>query len=229
MKKLLLIAALFFSAVNVARAQDVIGDWQGTLKTGSGELRLALHISQAKEGGYQGTMDSIDQNANGIPLSAIALKKSAFSFDVPSVSGSYAGKMKADGNEIDGTWTQGAEFPLNFTRVTSAAPAKPEPAKPSDIDGDWSGTLDTGTAQLRLVFHILNTSTGLTATLDSPNQGATGIPVTTVTRRDTYLKMELKQINGLYEGKINADLTAITGTWSQGTNEFPLVLKRPKA
>jgi hypothetical protein len=197
----------------------------GTLHTGRGDLHLALHITQSKDGAYQGSMDSIDQNAKGIPLGAIALKDSNLTFDVPSVHGSYTGKVTADSNEIDGTWTQGTPLPLNFTRG-KPAPEKPGPdrAKPSDIDGDWSGTLDTGSAKLRLVFHIVNTSSGLTATLDSPDQGATGIPVTTITRKGFELKMELKQIGGVYDGKINADHSTINGTWSQGANAFPLVL-----
>jgi hypothetical protein len=127
MKKLILVAILIFSGVSVAHAQEVIGDWQGTLKTAGGDLHLALHISESKDGGYQGTLDSIDQDANGIPLSAIALKKFTLSFDVPSVHGSYTGKLNADSTEIDGTWTQGAEFPLNFTRVKASAPASDQP------------------------------------------------------------------------------------------------------
>jgi hypothetical protein len=227
MKKLLLMAALIFSGVSVAHAQNVAGDWVGTLHTGGGDLHLALHITQSNDGVYQGSMDSIDQNAKGIPLSAIALKDSNLTFEAPSVQGSYTGKVAADSNEIDGAWTQGTPLPLNFTRA-KPAPDKPGPdrAKPSDIDGDWSGTLDTGSAKLRLVFHIVNTSAGLAATLDNPDQGATGIPVTTVTRKDFELKMELKQIGGVYDGKISADRSTINGTWSQGANSFPLVLKR---
>jgi hypothetical protein len=227
MKRLLLITALIFSGVSVARAQNITGDWGGTLHTGGGDLHLALHITRSNDGGYQGSMDSIDQYAKGIPLSAIALKDSNLTFEAPSVQGSYTGKVASDSNEIAGTWTQGTPLPLNFTRA-KPTPDKPGPdrAKPSDIDGDWSRTLDTGSAQLHLVFHIVNTSAGLTATLDSLDQGAMGIPVTTITRKDFELKMELKQIGGVYDGKISADHSTINGTWSQGANSFPLVLKR---
>ena len=91
--------------------------------------------------------------------------------------------------------------------------------KPSDIDGDWMGTLDAGAVKLRVAFHITNTGDGLTATMDSIDQGTSGIPVTKVTRNESSLKMELKGIGGAFEGKIDKALTTIEGTWSQpGTN-----------
>ena len=103
-----------------------------------------------------------------------------------------------------------------------------KPAKPSDIDGAWMGTLDAGVMKLRVVFHITNTEDGLTATMDSPDQNAKGLPVTSVTRDGTSLKLEMKQIAGGFEGKISNDLTSIEGTWTQRGNALPLVLKRVK-
>jgi hypothetical protein len=85
-----------------------------------------------------------------------------------------------------------------------------------------------GVMKLRLVFHITNTEDGLTATMDSPDQNANGLPVTSVTRDGASLKMELKQIAGGFEGKIAQDLTTIEGTWTQRGSPLPLVLKRVK-
>jgi len=103
-----------------------------------------------------------------------------------------------------------------------------KPAKPSDIDGAWMGTLDTGLMKLRVVFHITTIEAGLAATMDSLDQGAKGLPVTSVTRDGESLKLELKQLGGRFEGKIAPDLTTIDGTWTQGGNALPLVLKRVK-
>jgi isocitrate dehydrogenase len=55
--------------------------------------------------------------------------------------------------------------------------------------------VEAGGTKLRIVFHITNTEEGLTATMDSPDQGANGIPVTTVTRNGQSLTMELKGID----------------------------------
>ena len=220
--------AVVLCMASVAQAQNIAGDWQGTLKAGAAELRLVLHITRNDDGSLKATLDSVDQGANGIPVAAISLKDSNLSLTVNAVHGTYEGKLSADANEITGIWTQGQPLPLNFKR--SAVPVKPEhrPAKPSDIDGAWQGTIEAGVAKLRVVFHITNMEDGLLATLDSPDQGAAGIPVTSVSRQAATLKMDVKSIDGHFDGKISSDLNTIEGTWSQMGNSLPLTLKRVK-
>jgi fermentation-respiration switch protein FrsA (DUF1100 family) len=235
--KRIITAALFFLAAIPALAQagtqDLAGDWQGTLSAGGQQLRLVLHISKAPDGSLKATLDSIDQpGANGIPVNSVSLKDSKLSLDVAMVHGTYEGKVGADGKTIAGTWTQGQALPLDFKRADAAVNPEPKPehkpAKPSDIDGAWIGTLDLGTIKLRVVFHIAATADGLTATLDSPDQGASGIPTSSVTRDGSSLKIGIEKIGGTFEGKIAADLSTIDGTFTQLGSSHPLVLKRLK-
>jgi hypothetical protein len=220
------VAALALFAACMAHAQSIVGDWQGTLDTGQGELRLVLHITKAADGGLVATIDSIDQGANGIPVASVTLKGSKLSLGVDAVNGSYEGTVNADASEIDGTWTQGQPLPLNFKRAAAVTKTVPKPAKPSDLDGSWQGTLDTGQAKLRIVFHITNTEDGLTATMDSPDQSVNGVPVTSVIRNGSALTLEVRGVGGKFEGKIASDLKTIDGTWSQAGNSLPLALKR---
>src|SRR5262249_8319498 len=67
---------------------------------------------------------------------------------------------------------------------------------------------------------------GMTAKHYSPDQTMFGIPVTTITRDGAELKFEIKPIRGVFEGKINPELTTISGTWKQRGASIPLVLKR---
>jgi hypothetical protein len=228
MKKALVIAALMICTAPITLAKTIAGDWQGTLSTPNGDLRLVLHIAEAEGGTLKATLDSVDQGANGIPVNSVTLKDSKLTLTVDVVNGSYEGTVNSGMTEITGTWTQGQSLPLNFKRTTSPLKTEHKPAKPSDIDGAWMGTLDTPGGQLRVVFHIVNTGDGLTATMDSPDQNAKGIAVTAVTRAGSSLKLELKQIRGAFEGKISSDLATIEGTWTQGGGTLPLVLKREK-
>lgn len=208
-----------FAATTAARAQDVTGDWLGTLKAGGVELRVALHISKAANGSLAATFDSIDQ-AGSWPGSSVTLQDSTLKFTIDPIHGSYQGKVNSDATSIAGTWTQGADLPLEFRR---GAIKTPKPAKPSDIDGAWTGILDFGTLKLHIVFHILNTEDGLTATADSPDQGAKGMPVA-VTRDGASLKLEMKGAAAVFDGKIAADLKSISDTFAQGPNNVALVL-----
>ena len=228
MKKLLFIPAFLFFVSAISLAQDITGDWNGTLNTGMGELRLVLHVTKNPDGTLKSTLDSVDQGANGIPVTSTTLKDATLNLKVEAVNGTYEGKVSADAKEIVGTWTQGAGLPLTLHRGGVAAKAAPKPATPSEIDGDWLGTLDTQVAKLRLVLHITNTDQGLTATMDSLDQNTKGIAVTSVTRKGPSLNFEIKVISGAYDGKISGDLQSFTGTWTQLGKSWPLEFKRVK-
>lgn len=170
-------------------------------------------------------MDSVDQGVNGLAVDSVTLDGSTLKFAVALVQGSYEGKVSADGNSISGVFTQLQTSPLDFTRGKFRKVER-KPAPPSDIDGKWTGIVDTPNGSLHVVFNIVNTQDGLTATAESPDQGAAGIPVTSVTRNGPALKLEIKGLAAVYEGTISPDLKTVTGTLNQAGNGFPLVLKR---
>jgi len=227
MRRILVLFGFILTAW-IASAQDIAGDWQGTLNTGMGELRLVLHITKAADGSLKATLDSVDQGANGIPVRSATLKDAKLHLDVAAVNGTYDGTLAADGKMITGTWSQGNPLPLEFKKAAAPVKTEHKPAKPSDIDGTWMGMLDTGAMKLRVVFHLVNTEDGLIATMDSPDQGAKGIPASSVTRNGNSIKIEAKGINGSFEGTIANDLSLIDGKWTQMGGTMPLVLKRVK-
>jgi len=100
-----------------ARGQDVTGDWHGTLRQGSSELRIVLHIARAADGSLNGTLDRVDQGASGVTMSSVKLIRARFAFAVPADGLAYAGQMNRAGTAIAGTWTQGSAEMLEFTRA----------------------------------------------------------------------------------------------------------------
>ncbi|MDD3248415.1 MAG: alpha/beta fold hydrolase [Methanosarcina sp.] len=95
-----------------------------------------------------------------------------------------------------------------------------------DIEGMWLGTLEVpGGNKLRLLFNISTSPEGsITATMDSLDQGANGIPVETVTYKDGNLHLEVKSIRGVFEGTLQEDGKTIDGEWKQAGSVFPLAL-----
>ena len=112
-----------------------------------------------------------------------------------------------------------------FAVVASAAPGTPVPA----VLGDWQGALSTGNGSLRVVLHVSADKNGkLTATLDSPDQGATGIAISAITFKDPDLNFEIERFRSSYDGKITKDHSGIKGQWKQGDASLPLTFKRVK-
>ncbi|HUI39234.1 MAG TPA: alpha/beta fold hydrolase [Candidatus Nitrosotalea sp.] len=228
MRTTILVIAVLLVCAATATAQDVTGNWQGTLHAGAADLRLVLHITRAEDGSLHATLDSVDQGANGIPVKTVALQDSVLKLDVAAVHGTYEGTVNKGATEITGTWSQGQPLTLNFKRAAAPISSEHKAAPPSDIDGGWLGTLDTGAFKLRIVFHIVNTADGLAGTMDSPDQNTKGIPLGSVTRKDSSLKIEIKSIGGGFEGTISQDRNTIDGTWTQLGRSSPLVLTRMK-
>mgnify|MGYP000962551712 CR=1 FL=1 len=93
-----------------------------------------------------------------------------------------------------------------------------------DINGKWNGLLKFTGGQLRLSINITKTATGYSATMDSPDQGAAGIPVTTITFANNDLMFAIPAGGIEYKGKY--DGKGFTGTFSQNGFAIPLTLGR---
>ncbi len=212
-----------------ALAQDIAGDWMGTLTAGATELRMAMHISKGDDGSLKATIDVIDQNAFGIPGSSISVQDSKITLALDAIQVRYEGVLNSSETGIEGTWAQGGQlFPLRFNRQAAEPETKSRSVTPSDIDGTWMGSLDMGSIKQRIVFHISNTPDGLSATADNPDQNVSGISVSSVTHNGATLTLEMKSVATAFSGTINQDLTAIEGTFTFSGASIPLVLKRVK-
>lgn len=93
------------------------------------------------------------------------------------------------------------------------------------IAGTWNGILEAGEVTLRVDFHITSTDDGYSATLDSPDQNAYGIPVSTVEFTKPDVAITVVNLNIEYEGKLEDDNT-IKGTFTQMGQSFEMDLKK---
>jgi uncharacterized protein (TIGR03435 family) len=119
MKKLMLwmmaLAALLGSALE---AQNLAGNWQGTLQAGQQKVRFVFRIA-LEDDKLTATLYTVDQPS---PPIATTIKRdgSTVKITMPSFNGNYEGKLSGDGNSIAGTWSAGAGAPLalNLARAT---------------------------------------------------------------------------------------------------------------
>lgn len=98
-----------------------------------------------------------------------------------------------------------------------------------DFTGSWYGKLKLPNGvQLTIVFNVQHKDAKYTATLDSPDQGAKGIPCGEVRIGDDSIHIDVPVVSGNYSGKIHYDERKINGIWSQAGSSFELNLDYAK-
>ncbi len=132
----LCVALLLLAPALGAAPAGLEGEWNGVLKVGPIELRLVLHLSRAADGGLTGTLDSLDQSAQGIPLSKVTENGRSLAIEIKAVGASYDAQVSADGSEMSGTFRQsGQNLPLTLRRGPTPEVARPQnPKKPYPYD-----------------------------------------------------------------------------------------------
>lgn len=91
------------------------------------------------------------------------------------------------------------------------------------LTGKWRGDISIGQTKLPLVFNFEESDSGKTvATMDSPQQHATGIPLDVKYCSTDSISLECKTIGASYTGKITDD--KIEGFFVQMGYKFPLLL-----
>jgi hypothetical protein len=94
-----------------------------------------------------------------------------------------------------------------------------------DITGQWNGVLVVYGSHLRLIFHVTKTDSGYTSTMDSPDQGAKGIPASSTTFEGDTLKVGDPKLGIEYVGVLDKN-QIITGNFKQRGRTFPMNLSR---
>ncbi|MCH8144850.1 MAG: alpha/beta fold hydrolase [Gemmatimonadetes bacterium] len=94
------------------------------------------------------------------------------------------------------------------------------------IDGAWNGSLTIGPQTLRITVRFTTSETGLRATIDIPQQGATGVQLQNVSYDDSRVYMELPAGPGLavFDGRQVGD--SIGGAFTQAGLGGTFFLKR---
>ncbi len=125
-----MVLVLFLALVSHAQDFKIQGQWNGTLNSGILNLRVAVHFD--KNG--TGTLDSLDQHLNGIPITAVKVEMYRVTFRVDSVHATFSGIVMDDGNRLDGDWNQGIALPFTLVRegITQKIkrPQTPQPPFP---------------------------------------------------------------------------------------------------
>ena len=119
---------------------------------------------------------------------------------------------------------------FEIVRADPAAAVRLSGVQSPDLEGTWTGVLDADGTRVRLTVRISQKPDGTFAgVLDSPDQMAFGIPITSISASPEAIRFELKLLQAAYEGRLASDGQTLTGRWHQAGLSWPLNFSRPQA
>jgi alpha-mannosidase len=108
-----------------ARAQDVAGNWQGTVAMSGAQRQIVVHLSNAT-GALRGTLDYPEDFNFGNPLRGLSFANGTLKFRGEGVS--FEGTLSADANTISGSYTVENITEPGALKCSTAPPTRAEQA-----------------------------------------------------------------------------------------------------
>jgi len=129
-----------------------------------------------------------------------------------------AGSMNYPGQDWTGDGTDSLKRPLPSDQFSTG------------VQGNWQGEVMTKEGPLQLAIHIWPYQNGkqLVGTADVLNRDDRDLFIDPIAFNGLDLHFEIHLGKSTYDGKLNAQETAIEGNWKQFGASAPLVLKRVK-
>lgn len=109
--------------------------------------------------------------------------------------------------------------------VACGEDSNPAGTKAVSMEGSWVGRLSEKIGNLKVILHIKPGASGPTATLDSPDQGGYGIPVSKISVEGSQLSFRIDSLDVTYQGKMDSDKKEIQGIFVQRGMSSELVLR----
>ena len=231
MKNLFALITMLFLTISLI-AQDITGDWNGTLNIQGTSLKIVFHINDDGDN-LTATMDSPDQGANGIPTDQTTFENGELIISAKKLGIKYKAQLDKEGKFINGNFNQnGMNLPLKMEKKKKEKLIKKSEGKLSKdaekILGSWNGALDVNGTQLRIVFNVAEENGNLITTMDSPDQGATGLATDKTTFKNGKLTILVGKMGINYTAQLSKDGTKVEGEFKQGGMTLPLILSREK-
>jgi len=209
------------------------GVWNGAIEIPGQTLEIIITLQEEANGSWTGLIDIPAQGLADFALSDIAVAADSVTFSMAGVPGEprFVGSWDAEKQTISGDFEQGGQaFPFRLARSGDAAPASANTSVDAEtaakVVGSWSGSLSAGGGQVRLVFHVEYADGRLSGTMDSPDQGQEGLPISEITFDGSTLRVDLTYAGAYFEGTLSADGSKVEGSWNQGGGAAPLTMEK---
>ncbi|WP_417449371.1 alpha/beta hydrolase family protein [Kordiimonas sp.] len=202
-------AVFVLMAFSPNKADDISGDWIGTLETPQGKMTLVLTIKKQPDGSLAAVLESPEQApGQKIPVTSIKAQDGVLEFTSRPIGATYKGTW------TDGSWqgefNQGMMLPLTFRRGELAA-------KPviSGLDGVWQAEIIRNGQTIGFELTVETTDRGTNATFAVPAMMAYGLPVTNLSLDDGTLHFTVPAVSGSFNGSFVSTDQPVVGMWQR--------------
>lgn len=186
---------------------DRAGDWQATLATPGGDLRLQVTVTIDENGDQTAVLESLDQAPGQlIPISSVEITLDRFEFSIAAIGARFEGEWNDADARYDGVFSQGMQIPTSFARPTEDTAVFID-----GLDGRWEGLLNRNDTELEFALNIQTDDDGTRASLDSISQAAYDIPVRNFSRSGDAVSFQVPAANVTYQGRLSGD--SLSGDW----------------
>src|SRR5437762_2839724 len=201
---------LCWSGCKQRAAMEPTDFWKGSVEINGNSLLIYLRITKEPDGQLTGAALNIASGNRELPMTTIFYNKPSVLLQMKGRL--FRGNLISGGKQMSGRWEQNTKsMPIVFERIDKLPDlASPGPQPPGstkrlagpaisrpgpDLPGIWRGTLELTENSLRLVLKVKKDADDmLTATVDSLDQDAKDIPVTTILFNKPSVRLELDSI-----------------------------------
>lgn len=217
--------SLVLVCVGMGLAQEtLVGNWEGIIGPDSLNLRILVRFDET-DGALTGTIDIPLQQARGLPL-RVAVAADSVTFVIEGVPGEATFTGRLSGDEIAGEFEQGGQrFPFVLKRATAAEASV---AVVETLIGNWQGVIGEGVIDLQIGLQFTDEAGDLVGRIAIPAQGFEGaLGIRQASEAELIATIAGIPGEPTLVGEVTGD--TITGTFTQGGQEFSFVLERTDA
>jgi hypothetical protein len=212
----------------------LVGGWHGPVTVPGASVTFVARFKRNDKGEFTGTLSVPEQGGQELPMDDIQFADNKLDFKVPPVSGEFIGDYANGG--FTGLWRQGgnppAGFPVSLKKgdvATPVFPLKLSAESFASLAGKWTGALTgtKGTITIVMRFEV-NAGGQYVGFLDSPDQGAMGLPIVEASVAAGKLTTKMNAPPAQFEGTISGKTIVgqLTQNLPQGPMSTPLTLTR---
>ncbi|HEY6213406.1 MAG TPA: hypothetical protein VIW45_14035 [Vicinamibacterales bacterium] len=229
MSSIAAMASVVCCAVPAHAQSDATGHWKGSVQVQAMQVEFVVDIAKTAHDELVGTIGLPAQRIQGLPLQKIALDAKTVTFwareDQP-----FRGTLGDDGTIAGDMTIEGLVAPFTMTRTGDAAIDAPPRSTgiAKELAGTWTGALEAGGRQLRLVLRVDPQTDGtVVAEMIDLDEGGLRSPLK-LAQQGSSVTIESIAVPATISCTLSADANELRGTFTQGTTTLPLTFRHGK-